>query len=313
MLERLGQQIEGIAAASGAIVGFGFQRLGTEERLILGEGQPFPMASTYKIAMAVKLLQQVDAGEIALSDMIPIDRDELSPGGGLVKAHIYHPGLALSVHNVIGLAMTVSDNTSTDKMLELAGGPDAVTANLRAAGIDGMRIDRSTKTLITDAFGVTDKVPDGRWSYRFLLENEEPVFKVDPPEAAAEAFLADERDTSTPEAMVCLLRKLSDGELLAPESTRVLLDIMERCDSGQARLKGMLPPGVPVLHKTGTIPTVCINDGGIIRLPDGGGAIIAVFVMATAARHFIGYEAADRVIAQCARAAYDFALFATGG
>ena len=312
-MRQLAEQVERIAEASGAIVGFGFLHLQSGQLLVHNGGQPFPMASTYKIAMATKLLQLVDEGTSALDEMIAIDRDELSPGGGLLKAHVYHPGLALSVHNLISLAMTVSDNTSTDKMLELAGGPAAVTRVLEAVGIEGMRIDRSTKRLITDAFGVTDRLPDGRWSYRFLQEHEEPVFNVDPPEEVADEYLMDPQDTTTPEAMVTLLEKLFRGELLSAGSTRVLLDIMERCDSGQSRLRGMLPPGVAVLHKTGTIPRVCVNDAGILKLPSGEGAIAAVFVKATRSRDFIGVEESERVIAQLGRAAYDFASFACDG
>ena len=309
-VEPLAREVERIATDSGAVVGFGFLHLESGRRLILNEGERFPMASTYKIAMACRLLRLVEEGAYTLGQMVDIDQDELSPGGGLVKAHIYHPGLSLSVHNLINLAMTVSDNTSTDKMLELAGGPQEVTGFLRATGIEGMRIDRSTKLLITDAYGVTDDMPDGQWSYRFLQEHEEEVFKKAPPDAPADAYRTDPRDTTTPEAMVRLLERLVRGELLSAEGTRALLEIMERCESGEHRLRGLLPPGVAVTHKTGTIPRVCINDAGILALPDGGGAIVAVFVKALSAADYIGDAESERVIAQIARSTYDYAVFA---
>ena len=312
-MKSLAAQVEHIATASGAVVGFGFLHMESGKRLVINEGQPFPMASTYKIAMATTLLGLVDDGVLDLGQLIAIDRDELSPGGGLLKAHVYHQGLALSVHNLISLAMTVSDNTATDKMLELAGGAAAVTASLRAAGIAGMRVDRSTKRLITDAYGVTGQMPGGQWSYRFLQEHEETVFNKDPADEIADAYLADLQDTTTPEAMIGLLQALYQEQLLSVASTRTLLDIMESCESGEGRLRGMLPPGVPLLHKTGTIPRVCINDAGILKLPGGGAVIVAVFVKAGAAKEYIGDEESERVIAQIARAAYDFALFACDG
>ena len=308
-VEALAREVERIATDSGAVVGFGFLHLESGRRLILNRGQRFPMASTYKIAMAAGLLALVDEGASALDRMVGIDQDELSPGGGIVKAHIYHPGLSLSVHNLINLAMTVSDNTSADKMLELAGGPAAVTDFLRTAGIEGMRVDRSTKLLITDAYGVTDRMPQGQWSYPFLQEHEESVFEQAPPDASADAHLTDPRDTTTPEAMVRLLERLFRGELLGAAGTRVLLEIMERCETGEQRLRGLLPPGVAVTHKTGTIPRVCINDAGILSLPDGGHAVVAVFVKAVSAADYIGEAASERVIAQIARSAYDFCVF----
>ena len=310
MIDKLSDEIRRIADASGAVVGCGFLHVESGQRLILNEGVGFPMASAYKIAIAARLLSLVDAGTTRLDEMVTIDRDDISPGSGLIRAHIHYPGLTLSVHNVINLAMTVSDNTATDMMLELAGGPVAVNAFLQAKGVHGMRIDRSTKLLLTDAYGATGRLPDGRWSHDFLDDFQATIDKG-PGDEEGDRFLADPRDTSTPEAMVQLLQQLLEGALLSPPGTKVLLDIMENCSSGKDRLSGLLPPGTTVAHKTGTIPRACANDAGIITLPGGGHAIVAVFVRATSGRDFIGAPASAQVIAQLARSAYDFALFSS--
>jgi beta-lactamase class A len=302
-------EVERIAADCGADVGFGCLHVESGAQASLNGDRAFCMASTYKIAIAARLLRRVDDGEYSLDQMIDITQDDLSPGGGLVKAHIYHPGLALSIHNLIHLAMTVSDNTSTDKMLELAGGSEAVNDLLGHAGVEGMRVDRSTKLLICDAFGVTDRMPASGWSHAFLTE-QAPLFQKGVPDESADRFLADPRDTSTPAAMVQLLERLHRGELLSPEGSRVLVDIMERCDSGASRLRGFLPASVAVQHKTGTIPRVCVNDAGIILLPDGGHVVVVVFVQATSAAEFIGGDRSEAVIAQLGRAAYDWGLYA---
>ena len=158
MMDKLADEVGRIADASGAVVGCRFLHVESGQRLLLNEGLGFPMASAYKIAIAARLLSLVDEGMARLDELVAIDQDDLSPGSGLIRAHIHYPGLSLSVHNVINLAMTVSDNTATDMMLELAGGPEAVNEFLRKKAVHGMRIDRSTKLLLTDAYGVTGRL-----------------------------------------------------------------------------------------------------------------------------------------------------------
>ena len=195
-------------------------------------------------------------------------------------------------------------------MLQLAGGPGAVTGFLKAEGIEGMRVDRSTKLLITDAYGATDLMPGGEWSFQFLQEHRDELSN-DPPAAAAEVFLTDPRDTSTPEAMITLLERIYRRELLSEPNTQVLLDIMEHCESGAARLKGLLPAGTTVAHKTGTIPRVSINDMGIITLPEEAGHVaISIAVKSFGNGRLVNGEEAERTIAHLARAVHDFALFA---
>ena len=58
---------------------------------------------------------------------------------------------------------------------------------------------------------------------------------------------------------------------------------MTESKPGQKRLKGLLPAGTAVAHKTGTSGTVkgvtaATNDIGIITLPNGKRLAIAVFV-----------------------------------
>ena len=81
--------------------------------------------------------------------------------------------------------------------------------------------------------------------------------------------------------MARFLGRLQLGDLLPPEPTSVLLDLMTRVRTGPSRLKGRLPPGTVVAHKTGTT-TVVINDVGIITLPEDGAIqghlALAVFV-----------------------------------
>ena len=307
--KELEREILRIAADSDGIVGMYCEQLATNVRVSIQGEEPFPMASTYKLAMAMLLLRQIDEGESSLKQMVEIGQDDLSPGGGLIKANIFHPGVALSVHNLLSLALTVSDNTATDMVLRLAGGPEAVTEFLQGLGIVGMRVDRSTKLVIADAYGAMEALSQEGWSYAFLKQKTE-LFAADPEDEPAEKYLKNVRDTSTPEAMGRLLGLLLDGKLLGASSTQTLLDIMRRCETGERRIRGLLPPGAVVADKTGTIPKVAVNDVGIIELPESRGELIlCVFVKSRGGGSFINSEQAERTIAQIARTVYDFWLF----
>jgi beta-lactamase class A len=123
--------------------------------------------------------------------------------------------------------------------------------------------------------------------------------------AAALKFDTDPRDTSTPEAMRRLLERIYAKDLLKPASAELLLDIMQRCQTGEARLKGMLPNGTSVAHKTGTIGGTT-NDVGIVTLPENAGHVaIAVFIKGSEKEN----AARERAIAQIGRSVYDFFLY----
>jgi beta-lactamase class A len=124
-------------------------------------------------------------------------------------------------------------------------------------------------------------------------------------DSTAYYYARDPRDHASPRAMLTLLTKLWKGELLNKENTAALLDIMYRCETGAGRIKGMLPKGTKVAHKTGTYPGT-VNDVGIIDLPDGTHVAVALYLKQSS--KIEGKDLEDAV-AQSARAIYDFFLF----
>jgi beta-lactamase class A len=199
--------------------------------------------------------------------------------------------------------LLVSDNTATDLCLRHAGGGEAVTARMRKLGIEGVRVDRPTFHLIADWRGFAVPGEDERdpAKYGELLDS----VPEERAEEAERAFQDDPRDTATPRAMAALLEKIWKRQALTPASTDLLLDIMKRCRTGAGRLKGILPEGTEVAHKTGTIGET-LNDAGIITLPNGAGHVIVVAFVKKSDRPDAERE---RAIAEAARAAHDYFLF----
>ena len=84
---------------------------------------------------------------------------------------------------------------------------------------------------------------------------------------------------------------------------------MERCQTGKTRLKGMLPQGTVVAHKTGTLGGVA-DDVGVITLPgDAGHVAISVFTKASIKPE----EASEKAVAEVARTVYDYFVLVPGG
>ena len=303
-LQKLEREIARLAKVSGGTVGVTAIHIETGRRVSLNRAERFPMASTFKVPVAVQLLTRVDRGEIKLDQMVEINASDLHPGSGTLSELFNKPGVALSVRNLLELMLLISDNSATDVVLRLAGGAEAVTARMKELGIEGISVDRSTAQLIADWVGVTKLPPEKEWTLEYFT-TAATALKPEERAAAAKRFDADPRDTSTPDGMAALVERIHRKNLLKPETSELLVDIMRRCQTGNARLKGILPAGTVVAHKTGTIGGTT-NDVGVITLPDGAGHVaIAVFVKASEK----DVPARERAIAEIARSVHDFFLF----
>jgi len=172
-----------------------------------------------------------------------------------------------TIRELLEAMIVNSDNIATDKLLSLLGGPRAVDARVRALGIEPITIRYTELDLQTG--------------------------KVD--------------NTATPAAIVALLAKIARRQVgLSGPSAALLEDVLLRATTGPQRIKGGLPPGTPVAHKTGMSATRdgktdATNDVGLMTLPNGHRVAVAVFVHASTA----DIETREKTIARFARAAYD--------
>ena len=88
--------LEAVTAGLVGVIGVAAQDMAGGTQVFLNGDQAFPMASTYKIPIAVALLSKADAGELSLTDMIEIDDDEWVYSQ-VIAANFIHQGVALSV------------------------------------------------------------------------------------------------------------------------------------------------------------------------------------------------------------------------
>ncbi|HEX8124749.1 MAG TPA: serine hydrolase [Allosphingosinicella sp.] len=238
-LRSLEQRLAAMASENPGEYGIAALDLTTGETISFNGQQPFPMASTMKIAVAAAYLTEVDAGRRTLDD----------------------PVAGASALKLMDAMITRSDNRATDLLMGTLGGPGAIDSWLRGHGLSGIRVDRTIAQLLGDR-----------------------------------RDLYDVRDSSTPIAMLGLLR-LIDGEgALTAQSRSLLRDMMRRCATGSNRIRGILPPGATVEHKTGTLSGYT-GDVGFLTRPDGRRIAVAFFARGGSNR--------PAVIATAARAIYD--------
>lgn len=305
--ERIKNEIARLSLISGGMLGVTATHIESGITFSQNEQIPFPMASSYKVPIAIQLLTRVDSGMYSLDQLIELEKSDLHPGSGMISdrfnwPNAVKPGVALSIRSLLELMLLISDNSATDILLRLAGGPPAVNACMKRIGIQGLSIDRPTAYLISDFLGIPlDK--KASWSpslFDSLAEKIKPEEEV----FYSKKFDSTLLDISTPVAMTTLLIKLIKEPILKSGTKNLLLDIMKRCESGLGRLKGLLPPGTEVLHKTGTIG-MTTNDVGIIVLPQNAGHIaISVFVKSSTKP----IPERERAIAEVARSIYDYFL-----
>lgn len=301
---RLDHELERIAKLAKGKVGVSALHLETGKLISLNLKELFPMASTIKVAIAVQLFTKIEKGELSLMTMVDLQPSDYHPGSGTLDVLFAKPGVQLSVQNLLELMMVISDNSATDILLRLVGGTKAVQERMNALGIKGMSIDRTIIQLIADEEGIM-LPPEDQWTLGFydkLWKNTTQASR----DAAELRLQKDPRDTSSPEAMVNLLTQIYRGTALKPENRELLLGVMERCRGGVARLKGYLPAGTVIAHKTGSLNASATDDVGIITLPDGAGHVaIAIFVAESGAE----LPEREQTIAHISRSIYDYFLF----
>lgn len=278
-----------------------------------------PQQSVSKLWVALTVLDLVDQGKIRLDDPLTITKADFTlfhqPIAALVKDGTGYTG---TVGEIMRRAMQMSDNTCNDKLLRLAGGPQAVRSFIARKQLGAIRFGPGEKLLQAGTAGLQWK-PEYSYGGAFTAARA----KLDPQVrlAAYEAYVADPPDGAAPQAIALALARLKRGELLSASSTDWLLKTMGASRTGRARVRAGLQPGWEFAHKTGTgqdlrSRTAGFNDVGILTAPDGRSYALAVMIgdtprpprerqqlMQAVARTVIAHHSEKRLIAQRGSAA----------
>lgn len=121
----------------------GVSVLDTETNISLGhrEEEHFPLCSTYKALAVGFVLARVDQGVEKLDRRVNYGKDVVVTYSPETEKHAGTDGMTIA--ELCGAAITLSDNTAGNLLLASVGGPAALTAWLRTTGDTETRLDRN--------------------------------------------------------------------------------------------------------------------------------------------------------------------------
>ena len=266
----LSARVDSIARSVQGRIGVAVTDLNTGDSFGYNGEQQFPMFSTYKFPLALYVLHEVEEGRLSLQQEVTIPEKEFKSytHGKFVETH--NTGdIKVSVDSMLYYSMSYSDNITTDNLFRLVGGPGKVNDFIREKGIHDISIVNTVKEM-----GTQNRYK-ANWCY--------------------------------PMAMTRLLQLFKEGKVVSEQNRAYLLKYMEDAPSGAKRIKGLLPEGTVVAHKTGTGGTndegltAGTNDVGIITLPGGHHLALSVYI----SDYNGDVASSEAIIARISKAVYD--------
>jgi beta-lactamase class A len=244
----------------------------------------YPQQSVSKLWVSITALDAVDKGRVRLDDRVSLTRDDITLFHQPIAALIRRDGAyTTSLGDLMFKAITTSDNTANDKLMRSVGGPSAVRAMIETKNLGRIRFYNGERALQSRIAGLI-------WTPSYSIGNAfyeaRDALPASLRRAAFNRYVEDPYDGAAPSAIVNALARLKRGELLSPQSTQRLLNIMGNTKTGANRLKGGLEPGWHLSHKTGTgqvlgAQQAGYNDIGILTAPDGRSYSVAVMIKLT--------------------------------
>ena len=234
----LREKIAALERVRGGRLGVAILDSGSGQRLGYRDYERFLMCSTFKLLLAGAVLKRVDCGDERLDRRLVFEQDAILEYAPVTSQHVGPPGMTIA--ELCQAAVSLSDNTAANMLMKHLGGPAIVTAYARQLGDTVTRLDRI-----------------------------EPELNF----ASADGL----NDTTTPQAMLEDLRKLTVGDALSAISRNQLLDWLRETTTGTTLLRAGVPADWQVGDKTGSNGRTQRNDVAIMWPPNRKPLLIAAY------------------------------------
>jgi beta-lactamase class A len=223
---------------TGARLGVSAHDTGADSRIDYRQHERFAMCSTFKLLASTAVLTRVDAGQEKLDRAITIKKSDIVEYSPTTGKHV---GGTLSLAQLCEAAITLSDNTAGNLILDTIGGPKGLTKYARSLGDETFRLDR--------------------WETELN-----------------EAKPGDKRDTLTPADMLNDMRKTVLGEALSKSSRDQLIEWLLANKTGDKRIRAGVPKDWTVGDKTGTSDSGMATAVGILWPPARKPILLAIYL-----------------------------------
>lgn len=273
-INSLRREIRQIVSTKNAVVGVSIVDSNQKDTLSINADRQLPMQSVFKFHIAVAVLSEIDKGKFSLNQKIKIEKRDLLPDYYSPIKDKYPDGATLTISEILKYTVSASDNVGCDVLFRLIGGPEAVEKYF---------VKNKFKNV---AIKINEETQQGNWDLQF-------------------------QNWTTPKAANEVLSAFYNNrrKLLSRDSYDFIWKIMKETETGKSRLKGQLPRGTIVAHKTGTSGankttgiTAAVNDIGIVFLPNGEHFFISVFVTNSKENA----ETNEKIIADISKAAWNY-------
>lgn len=276
-------RLDELAAAYGEEVGIAVTDVATGWTAGVDQDRPYPQQSVSKLWVAIAVMKAADEGRLDPNGWVTLTDADRSVFFQPVAYKIGSSGYATPISDLLRRALVESDNAANDRLMLELGGPDGVAATLEDMGLTGVKVGAYERDLQALTAGLVWQ-PDYGIGWNFQAARE--ALPMAARQAAMDAYLAQPLDGVAPAEIAAALAALSRGELLSKASTEHLIGLMAQARTGPRRLKGGLPAGWSIAHKTGTGQdfrgaSVGINDVGLLTAPDGRVYAVAVMMRET--------------------------------
>lgn len=262
-------EIARIAKSSKGIVGVSILNLETRDSLNFNANSPLVMESVYKFPIGMYFLHLVDDGKMKLDQKIRFSKKDLPETLSPLRDK-YPDGGEIPLSDMLAFMVSQSDNDACDILIKKAGGVQVIENYMYSIGIKGISIKATEAEMASS------------WEVQYA-------------------------NWCKPAAITHLLDIFYSGKVLKKNTNDLLWSMMANSVVGPKRIKGLLPEGTVVAHRTGTSSTnqeglaPGTNDAGIMVLPNGQHLAITVMVCNSSD----DMDTREMVIAKVAKAAYD--------
>jgi beta-lactamase class A len=206
-------QLAAVERQHGGRLGVAMLDIGSGKRIGYRADERFLMCSTFKMLLAAAVLARVDRGQEQLGRRLVFSKDAVLEYAPVTSQHVGPPGMTIA--QLCQAAIALSDNTAANVLLAHLGGPAIVTAFARQLGNPLTRLDRIEPELNRPS-------ADGL------------------------------SDTTTPDAMLGDLQKLTLGSVLSEVSRKQLIAWLCETTTGKTLLRAGVPADWRIGEKTGS-------------------------------------------------------------